>query len=121
MKKFLLISVAMATMTGCASLSAPKAEYTQEDCVTHFYFDEAKQRNVITHETCTKSSIVSNRVFENGIEIQGNKSTGEFSVSTTSVKNADDSVIAEAISRVITTPGVLNSLLKAFGGVENEK
>lgn len=109
--KFLTI-LALIALGGCAQLTGPdKAEYTQENCQTHFRWDEAKLMNVVTHETCTKSVIKSNRVFENGILIEGNKTTGEFRIDTASVQNAAESSITQALAVLLAQPGFLDAIL----------
>jgi len=113
--KTIITIILLLALTGCAQLTGPpKANYQSKQCETHYRWDEALQMNRVTHETCSYSTVSSNREFQNGILIEGNRSTGEFKVDTSSVLNAQESSIQKALGELISQPGVFQALLNAL-------
>jgi PBP1b-binding outer membrane lipoprotein LpoB len=120
MKIITIIIFALAT-TGCAQLTgAAKANYQSKQCETHFKWDEQLQMNRVTHETCSYSTVSSNREFADGILIEGNRSTGEFKVDTASIKNADESSITQALGQLLGQPAMLQALIETLTKEQKE-
>ena len=120
MKKILILTTLILNtlfLTGCQQF-APKAEYTIENCTTHFYWDDEKKMNRITHETCTRSTANSNREVAD-FKLDSNQQKGTFNVQAGSLTNANETAWARAMGELLSDPQVVATGLKALLSLAN--
>lgn len=118
--KIIFIILTCFIVVGCQQF-APKANYQVENCERTYQWDDKRQRDVITFESCTTSYAQSNRESKS-VVLKSNQKTGQLDFTAGELTNAEEAAWAKVLANLLSDPNFLSGMAGAvLNSVSNNR